>query len=558
MTKAVSSSQISVKKPEDKFCKELRTYIDSRHPFILVESSEEDRVSKKTRQLVSTLPSQLQPQVFEWSVFSGFSRIATGTNGKPIVERLNVGAGQIVSALEVIRSRQIAGSAPAIYLMKDVHNLLSQGGNIDPLGVRALRDLYPVVMNSFDTVLFVSPEMEIPNDLQKQIVVLDLPLPTEDELGGILRNAIEGTKRRDDTRDPSATACKATVTRIEADLNLLGQTAQAGRGLTAIEYDNAVAKGITLGELSPSQIIKEKKQIIRKSGVLEYMEPTVTMDQVGGLENYKEWLMSCVNRFKPEAREFGLEAPKGCLLVGPPGTGKSMLAELTAYSLNIAMARLEIAKTVSKWVGQSARNMKRALNLGHEMSPIVFFMDEGETLLAGKHEENANMTGVWLTDFEMHNDGMFTILTCNNQEGLRPEVLQRFERVFYVGAPSRLEREQIFAAKIRAIPSKIPYDPVDFDLPALAEATSGFVGREIRTVIKESLTVAYAKRERMDTNTIVSYLENSNIQPTTVQRADEINAMVQWARKNATNASKPDASSKKEIGVMPEVDRYNR
>jgi AAA+ superfamily predicted ATPase len=557
----------------DTFCTSMKTYMDAKYPIMLVESSEEERACEKLLALAPTiqLPLEIQkkdergagmvdrhgrpvtqteifhPNVVEWTATKGFARLTLNTRGKVLRTSMS-GPMPIQKALTEVGTREITSKFPTIFVMKDVHNLISPGnqGAIEPISVRMLRDLYTTMMGSPDSLVLLCPEMDIPNDLKKQVTIVDLPLPRVEELEAILTAALEEGSHLE--------RYAKIVKPLLKNAKKRKQIAQSGLGMTAIEFENAVAKGFTLLNLSPAEVISEKAQVIRKSGMLTYREPTVTMEQVGGLEVYKQWLINAKARFEPEAAEYGLQPPKGILLVGPPGTGKSMLCDLTANYLELSELWFKIAGTVSKYVGQGTRNMQKGLDFAHTLAPVVLVFDEGEKFLAGTHEENTHMIGTWLTDYETHDDGVFTMMTCNDYEGLRPEVLQRFERVFYVGPPSEIERMEIFAAKIKAIESKRPYESEAFDLKALAAATPGYVGREIRTIIKESLILAYSQpnHERLETSHILDYLQTSNYKPTTVQKAEQINKMVEWANANATNASaRPrDVVSRDEIGQM--------
>lgn len=503
---------------------EISTLTKARYPILWVETFEERRIT----QIIGEVAREQGKKLLCWASTTGLR----GVDNKPFGSE---NTEDPMNALETIWNI----SDGALVVLKDFHQYIS-----DPLICRKLRDLHQGLKQSHVTMIITSPTTKIPLDLQKMITVLDLPLPNKEELGQILGSMISGLQTLAET-DANAKLVMENVENRTANGGLDPIT-QAGLGLTLDEYENVIAKCFVQHDLSIGTIIGEKHQIIKKSGVLEYQESLEGMQSVGGLEVLKGWVRSAKKRFTKKAEEYGLEKPKGILLIGPPGTGKSLSAKVTAQELQLPLLRLDMSSIASKWYGETTVNIKHALKLAEAVSPCVFWWDEIEKMLstggAGQegHEETMRALSVLLTHFEECDKPILRVATCNNPKALKPELMQRFEKIFHIDLPNKNEREEIFRIHI----SKVKRDPAKYDLGDLARLTNGYVGREIRTIVKEALSSAFNEDRELEHHDLTCEIDR--IKPMSKQKKAEILEMRDWALVNCINASIPEIEEKKE------------
>ena len=555
------------------FKKELSTHIRARYPVIAIPTYEEGRVI----QLIRDIADKENRTVFVWSAASGFKNSAgrilnenwqlANTNEKARAsEDEPIPIDPIVS-LELIRKKVVddvngqddkgksISTQGNIFVMLDVHGFM--GGNpgtcgYNPMVQRKLRDLIPDLKGQRKIIVFVSPQFDIPQDLQKSITLIDLPLPDKAEIEGILCRAVNGlseqeTRLKDEikTQPDIAESKKPVLAKLQQKKRkTTEQVAQskdaiisAAAGLTLEEAENVIAKCMIQGDLNISTILGENKQIIKKSGQLEYIEPKETVDSIGGLRNLKKYMTSAGRRFSKAAHEFGIDPPRGIILVGVPGAGKSLSAKACGNVLGLPLVRLDMAQLVSKYYGESSNNMRTVWKIVNSLAPCILWVDEIEKALgAGNngemHEESARLFGSFLTEME-ESSGVFVIATCNDHMSLKAELLSRFQKIFFVNAPSHAEREEIFAIHLKTVNR----DPKDFDLKLLAESSIGFVGREIRNVVQDALGEAFDEGDH--TKLTNSHVLNvmKTVTPITKQKAVVLRKMIQWAGDNAIPAS---------------------
>jgi SpoVK/Ycf46/Vps4 family AAA+-type ATPase len=239
--------------------------------------------------------------------------------------------------------------------------------------------------------------------------------------------------------------------------------------------------------------------------------------------------------FSKEARDYGIAAPRGILLVGAPGTGKSLFAKAISNEMNQPLLKMDMTAQRSKWFGETGQTMIRALKTAHAIQPAILWIDEIDKSISrsegmSMHEESAGTLGTLLTDME-EKPGLFFLATCNNPVNLPPELLSRFQKIFFVDLPNESERSEIFSIQIAGVNR----DPKSFDLSKLAEKAPGYSGREIRNIIGESLSIAFDENREFNTDLIINQI--SKITPVSVQKKSEIESMRAWSAKNAENAS---------------------
>jgi AAA+ superfamily predicted ATPase len=392
--------------------------------------------------------------------------------------------------------------------------------------VRYLRDISARFQTRKHNLILLSPSLNVHPDLEKQIAVIDWSLPDVKELEAILSKA--------ESNLPNTTPVTLNGNR--------DQVIQAMRGLTEEEAENVLTAGVVacgeLGDGVISHIIAEKKQIIRKSGVLEYFEANVSMSDVGGLDNLKEYAARKRLAMSPKARAAGVDSPKGVLLVGVPGTGKSLSAKAIAGG-TLPLLRFDMSKILgSGRVGAAENNISTALKVAEATAPCVLWLDEIEKALAdngGASDGGVMMRviGSLLTWMQETTSPVYVIATANSVSALRPELLSRFDDVMFVDLPdaeSRLEILDVHMGK-----RGVTLNAKDFG--TIVTATWGFSGREIEKVVKFAVERAFFDQKPVD---VVYLLEAANqIVPTSETKKEDIKALREWAKGKALVAGKP-------------------
>jgi AAA+ superfamily predicted ATPase len=374
-----------------------------------------------------------------------------------------------------------------------------------------------------------TPMAGLPPDLQKEVPTVELPLPGVEDLAVVAEQVAE-----------------RSGVHYDGDQGLL----EAARGLTVMEAGLAFGQAAdalrALGPGAVPMVIREKERVIRQSQVLEYYEPDAQMRDVGGLENLKLWLDRRGLAFGAGAREFGLDAPKGVLLLGVQGCGKSMVAKAIAASWQFPLLRFDMGKVFGGIVGQSEGNIRAALQVAQALAPCVLWIDEIEKGLAGMGSSDqsdagttARVVGTLLTWMQEKRDPVFVVATANRIEMLPPELLRkgRFDEIFFVDLPTVKVRKVIIDIHLR----KKKREPADFDLDDLAERSLGHSGAELEEAVREGLIQAYADNRDLITGDIAAALDATF--PLSATMADQIDELRKWAKARARLASPQEPES---------------
>ena len=476
MSQAAPSDK-PAKPPLSAFQERLGTYLRAGYPILYVVTAEEDRAVEQIGGLLADGElSKRRP--YAWSVSRGLCTLDL----KP-VDRKTADPKRILPFL-------LEFPDPGVFILEDFHFFLDERSPTAPLVVRQLRDLVGPFKAARKTVVLLSSVLKLPPELEKDLTVVDLDLPGEAELAALLDDTVEQV--RDNPR-------------VEVNLGEGGRekTVKALTGLTRSEAENALAKVIvTRSRLDPEDVdllLAEKEQIIRKSGMLEFYSTPERFGSIGGLENLKTWLRQRGKAFSEAARQFGLPSPKGLLLVGVPGCGKSLSAKAVAAEWHMPLLKFDLGKVFGGLVGQSEENMRRALKMAEAVAPCVLWIDEIEKGLSGVRGQTGDsgtstrVFGTLLTWMEENQKPVFTISTANDIEGLPPELLRtgRFDEIFFIDLPSPQERANILAIHL----TKHHRDYRDFDLAGHVQATEGFSGAEIEQAVISALYMAFAEGE---------------------------------------------------------------
>lgn len=486
--------------------KRLEILIRARYPLIYIVSSEETRVEKSIVQLAQTRSKRF----FSWTITKGLLS-DDGNSLSDLREPLKL--------LDHILESKVNG----IFLIKDFHPYLN-----DPVVVRKLRDVSHELKTSMKNIIFLTPVMKIPLELEKEMTVLDFDLPGKEEVGAIIDGIKESLGGSNKSMEDFQVQDRDKI--IEAAL-----------GLTAEEAENVFAKSLVAsGKFDIPIILSEKEQIIRKSGVLEYYQLSEDMKEVGGLENLKEWLNKRSKAFTVEAREFGLPQPKGVLMIGIPGCGKSLTAKAISSLWQLPLLKLDVGKVFSSLVGSSEENVRKAIKTAESIAPSILWLDELEKGFAGMGSGGSSdggtserVFGTFLTWLQEKTSPVFVVATSNNVSNLPPELLRkgRFDEIFYIDLPNKSEREEIFRIHL----SKRKRDAVNFDLESLAKASTGYSGSEIEEIIISSLYDAFDKGCDIDQEMVEETIKA--IIPLSKMMGEEIGKIREWAKQRARKAS---------------------
>jgi len=498
------------------FQTELETLIRARYPILYIITSEEMRVQN----LAVEIAKKRQKKVFEWSYSTGI--VPAGTSIQSQKNRNAATKDPLVALDQVIEQVE-----PALFIFKDFHPFLLKSNFAV---VRKLKEIALHLKNSFKTILLVSPVLEIPTELEKEITVLNYPLPSREDLSALLDRIIADVKQL----------------KVEIDLDDAGRERllQAALGLTLGEAENVFAKIIVKeGRLTGddiNEVFAEKQQIIRKSGLLEYYASNESFADVGGLAVLKGWLNKRAAAFTDEARAFGLPAPKGILMLGVQGCGKSLCAKAVSTQWQLPLLRFDMGRMFGSLVGSSEENVRRAIAVAESVAPAILWVDEIDKAFAGSQGSGvvdggttARVFGTFLTWLSEKTVPVFVAATANDISQLPPELLRkgRLDEIFFVDLPGKEERIEIFRIHL----NKRRRDASRFDLPALADASQDFSGAEIEEAINSALYDAFYAKEEVTTGHVLTALAQTV--PLAKTMDEQIDHLRRWAEGRARNAS---------------------
>ncbi|MBD2034697.1 AAA family ATPase [Leptolyngbya sp. FACHB-321] len=487
---------------------ELSILIQAQYPLIYMVTSEEERAEQT---IVAVSQNKPQRRVFVWTVTHGIVEY-----GQPrSVTQHNTVSPE--AAIEwVTRQKE-----PGIFVFKDLHPFYSA-----PV-IRWLRDAISSFKGTQKTIILMSPVQEIPIELEKEVAVLDFPMPNMGELNHVLSQQLEQVRTRRITTEAREKLLKAAL------------------GLTRDEAEKVYRKAqVTAGRLTEEEVdvvLSEKKQLIRRNGILEYVEEDETIDSVGGLEELKRWLKQRSNAFTERAREYGLPQPKGMLILGVPGCGKSLIAKTTSRLWGLPLLRLDMGRVYDgSMVGRSEANLRGALKTAESISPAILFIDEMDKAFAGTSGSadsdggtSSRIFGSFLTWMQEKTSPVFVMATANRVERLPGEFLRkgRFDEIFFVDLPNSEERKEIFQIHL----SKRRREIARFDLDQLANVCDGFSGAEIEQALVAAMYEAFAQDREFTQLDIIAAIKSTL--PLSKTMTEQVTALRDWARQRARPAA---------------------
>lgn len=491
--------------------KEIEVLIRAKYPILYVVSWEERRVELA----ISNVCKALNRTLYTWSVTQGMRPNVPRTSGpaKPTVL-----PGELEALAQVHEAPEYT-----VFLLKDFHPYMR-----DNRVIRLLRDLSVRLRGKAQTIILLGPTLSLPTDLEKDVTVLDFPLPDVPEIEATLDKVIAAVK--------SNANVDSTLEPVKREALI-----KSAQGLTLDEIESVFARSLVEKKKFDLDIVlEEKKQIIRKSGLLEYYQADQSLKDVGGMGLLKEWLDKRTSSFTDKARDFGLPAPKGILLIGVQGCGKSLIAKSVSAHWNLPLLKLDVGRIFGSLVGQSEENIRRAIAVAESVAPCILWADELEKGFAGVGGSGVSDSGTtarvfstFLTWMQEKTSPVFLIATANQVNALPPEMLRkgRFDEIFFVDLPGDKEREQIFEIHL----AKRNRPLTKFNTKALSKATDGFSGAEIEQIVVGALFVAFDAGRELAQKDLIA--EAKAVVPLSVMMREEIDELRTWAQLRTRPAS---------------------
>jgi hypothetical protein len=500
-----------------KLAQEIETLIRARYPILYIVTGEETRVEA----MLTEIARNRLKKLYEWSYTTGL--VPAGTSIQAQKHRNAATRDPLVALDQVIDQVE-----PAIFVFRDFHPFLTKSNFAV---IRKLKEIALHLKNSYKTIVLVSPIQEIPPELDKEITVLSFPLPDRAELGDLLDRIVDDVKQ-----------FRQVV--IDLDAAARDRLLSAALGLTLNEAENVFAKIIVkderLGGDDVNEVFAEKQQIIRKSGLLEYCATDESFNQVGGLGILKDWLDKRSIAFSREARDFGLPPPKGILLLGVQGCGKSLCAKAVSSLWQLPLLRFDMGRMFGSLVGSSEENVRKAIAVAESVAPAILWVDEIDKAFAGSQGSGstdggttARVFGTFLTWLSEKTAPVFVVATANDISQLPPELMRkgRLDEIFFVDLPAEEERAGIFAIHLerRGRPA------AGFRLPELVAASKEFSGAEIEQAIISALYDAFSEGRPLATEHILEAL--SQTVPLSKTMDEQLARLRTWAEGRARHAS---------------------
>lgn len=483
---------------------QLRQALLARHACISICTYEEH----DALELVRGAALEMQQQILLWSNSRGL-RDGLVADGPFVTDTEHP-----VAALKFL----VRNNAAITMVMQDLAPHLKE-----PIALRLLRDLIDKCTRQQHTLILIDQSEELPACIRALATPLELSLPDEQQLDEILRSTLREQRAHRPIEVNLNPQELATILR-----NLNGLSArQARRIITDVLTDDS-----RLDYRDINRILAAKRQQFQGVGLLEYVESPVDLEEIGGLLNLKRWLAQRQQALSTDATQFGISAPRGVLMLGVQGAGKSLSAKAVATAWGRPLMRLDPGVLYDRYIGESERRLRDALKQAEVMAPIILWIDEIEKGFASAASVSTDgglskrMLGTLLTWLQEHTAPVFTIATANDIEALPPELLRkgRFDEIFFVDLPTLETRAQIFAIHLR----KRKRNDTQFDLAALAAASEGYSGAEIEQSIVSALHEAFAARSELATPHILQALLQSP--PLSVTMAERVTGLRQWSR----------------------------
>ena len=489
------------------FLNEFVLLLKARYPIIYIATNEEERIEYLIKYCAK---KYVVRTYYSWDFVSGYQ-------GNP--NDTGFAARNPLEALDLID--KLTPETASLFVLKDYDNFLK-----DFSVVRKLKNLSRSLKTQPKNIIIVSSEINIPDSLKEFVTLLEFPLPSYSEIVEELNRLISSLQQ-------------------EIEPETLNNIAIACQGLSLERIRRVLSKVIAkYGEIdasSPNLILQEKKQIIQQTQLLEFCLNDKNISDLGGLDNFKDWLSLRSKAFSQEAIKYGLPYPKGLLLVGVQGTGKSIAAKIIAHEWKLPLLRLDFGRLFASLIGQSEQRVRKMIEIAEALSPCVLWVDEIDKAFAGAQSSGDSGTtsrvlATFITWLSEKTSPVFVVATANNIDWIPPEILRkgRFDEMFFLNLPTREERQAIFEVHLK----KYRPDLIQsFQLPLLGQLSKDFSGAEIEQVVIEAMRLGFNEDREFNNEDILVSIQN--LVPLAKTKSKEIDLLKAWSESgNVTSASK--------------------
>jgi hypothetical protein len=479
------------------FSDEFELLIRARYSVLYIPTREEERVEAAIAQSAKT---QGNRSFYVWDFVDGYQ-------GNP--NDAGFGKRNPLQALELVE--KLPASVPAIFVLRDFHRFLD-----DVAVSRKIKNLARLLKSQPKNIIIISPQVSIPEDLSEVLTVLEFPLPKTLEIKAELERLLASMNQTLDGR-------------------VIDEFVRSCQGLSLDRIRRVLGRAIAAhGALQPDDvelILEEKRQTIRQTQILEFYPTSERISDIGGLDNLKDWLLRRGGAFTERARQYGLPHPRGLLLVGIQGTGKSLTAKAIAHHWHLPLLRLDVGRLFAGLVGESESRTRQMIQLAEALAPCILWIDEIDKAFAGIDGKGDSGTtsrvfGTFITWLAEKSSPVFVVATANNIQALPPEMLRRgrFDEIFFVGLPSQEERKAIFAVHLSRLR---PHNLKSYDLDRLAYETPDFSGAEIEQILIEAMHIGFSQNRDFTTDDVLEAA--SQIVPLARTAQDQIQFLQDWA-----------------------------
>lgn len=479
------------------FNDEFELLLRARYPVIYIPTPEEERVEGAIAQSAKNLGDR---SVYIWDFVDGYQ-------GNP--NDAGFGRRNPLQALEFVE--KVAENAAAIFILRDYHRFLE-----DVSVSRKLRNLARRLKSQPKNIVIVSPQVIVPTELTEVLTVLDFPLPEASEIKGEIIRLLTATSQK-------------------LSEKVLDELVLSSQGLSLERIRRVLTRAIAShGEIQPEDVelvLEEKRQSIRQTQILDFYPTTEKISDIGGLDNLKDWLLRRGGAFTERARQYGLPHPRGLLLVGIQGTGKSLTAKAIAHHWHLPLLRLDVGRLFGGLVGESESRTRQMIQLAEALAPCILWIDEIDKAFSGIDSKGdagttSRVFGTFINWLAEKRSPVFVVATANNIQALPPEMLRkgRLDEIFFVGLPNQEERQAIFELHLARLR---PHNLKSYDLERLAYETPDFSGAEIEQTLIEAMHIGFSQNRDFTTDDILE--SASQIIPLARTAQEQIQYLQNWA-----------------------------
>jgi AAA+ superfamily predicted ATPase len=479
------------------FSDEFTLLLRARYPLLYIPTREEERVEAS---IAACAKTQGDRAIYIWDFVDGYQ-------GNP--NDAGFGKRNPLQALEFVE--KLPANAPAVFILRDFHRFLE-----DISISRKLRNLARLLKSQPKNLVILSSQLTIPEDLSEVLTVLEFPLPNPSEIKTEVERLLSATGQRIESKN-------------------LDDLVRSCQGLSIERIRRVLARALALhSELRVEDvelILEEKRQTIRQTQILDFYPATESISDIGGLDNLKDWLLKRGGAFSERARQYGLPHPRGLLLVGIQGTGKSLTAKAIAHHWHLPLLRLDVGRLFAGLVGESESRTRQMIQLAEALAPCVLWIDEIDKAFSGVDSRGdagttSRVFGTFITWMAEKKSPVFVVATANNIQSLPPEMLRkgRFDEIFFVGLPTQEERKSIFSVHLSRLR---PHNLNAYDFDRLAYETPDFSGAEIEQTLIEAMHIGFSQNRDFTTDDILEAA--SQIVPLARTAKEQIEYLQDWA-----------------------------